>query len=64
MNPPMVKQNEQQMVMTEEARYNKRPWESFPEPRGWALRWDGFELRQSAQRDGHNTQYPIEPKGH
>jgi len=62
MDTQTVKQNEQVMVAVE-PRYNGRLWESFPEPRGWSARWDGFALDHSAQRNGHNTQYPIEPQG-
>ncbi|MFN2110106.1 MAG: hypothetical protein ACK2UI_10625 [Anaerolineae bacterium] len=46
------------------SRHNGRLWESFPEPRGWSVHWDGFELDRSALRNGHNTQYPIKPQGH
>jgi hypothetical protein len=61
MDTQTVKQQEQVMAAVE-PRYDGRLWESFPEPRGWSVRWDGFELDRSAQRNGHNTQYPIEPK--
>ncbi|HOT90450.1 MAG TPA: hypothetical protein PLJ78_14790 [Anaerolineae bacterium] len=65
MDTQTVKQYEQQDVMTTgEPRHNGRLWESFPEPRGWAARWDGFALDLSARRNGHNTQYPIAPQGH
>ncbi|MGC9393886.1 MAG: hypothetical protein ACP5J4_03435 [Anaerolineae bacterium] len=45
-----------------EPRHNGRLWESFPEPRGWSVHWDGFELDRSALRNGHNTRYPIVPQ--
>ncbi len=61
MDTQTVKQQEQ--VVVAEPRRNGHLWDHFPEPRGWAVHWDGFELAQSAQRNGHNTQYPIEPKG-
>ncbi len=66
MDTQTVNQNEQVAVeqqVAEEPRHNGRLWESFPEPRGWPARWDGFALDQSAQRSRHNTQYPIEPQG-
>ena len=62
MDTQTVKQQEQVVVVVE-PRHNGHLWEAFPEPRGWAAHWDGFELAQSARRNGHNTQYPIEPQG-
>ena len=61
MDTQTVNQQEQVMVV-EETRHSEHLWEHFPEPRGWAARWDGFELARSAQRNGHNTQSP-EPEG-
>jgi len=29
---------------------NKRVWEKFAKPRGWALRWDGFALSEIRKR--------------
>jgi hypothetical protein len=54
---------QEQVVVVAEPRPNGRLWESFPEPRGWSVHWDGFELDRSALRNGHNTQYPIVPQG-
>jgi hypothetical protein len=61
MDTQTVKENEQQVVVVE-PRHNGRLWESFPEPRGWSVHWDGFELDRSALRNGHNTHYPIVPQ--
>ncbi|HQE93757.1 MAG TPA: hypothetical protein PLH19_13205 [Anaerolineae bacterium] len=62
MDTQTVKQ-EEQVVVIAEPRHDGRLWESFPEPRGWAMRWDGFALSGSAQRNGHDASYPIVPEG-
>ncbi|HOU12628.1 MAG TPA: hypothetical protein PKZ84_05890 [Anaerolineae bacterium] len=62
MDTQTVKQEEQVMVV-EETRHSEHLWEHFPEPRGYSMRWDGFALDFSAQRNGRPTEYPIEPKG-
>lgn len=59
MDTQTVNQQEQVMV-AEEPRHNGRLWESFPEPRGWPTRWDGFALERSAQRSAYNVEYPVE----
>lgn len=61
MDTQTVKQEEQVVVM--EPRHNGHLWEHFPEPRGYSMRWDGFALDFSVQRNGHNAEYPIEPEG-
>ena len=63
MDTQTVKQEERQVDVTVESRHDGHLWEQFPEPRGWATRWDGFELNRSAVRNGHDTQYPIKPQG-
>jgi hypothetical protein len=32
-----------------EGRDDSRLWESFPEPAGWSVRWDGLELDRAMQ---------------
>jgi hypothetical protein len=65
MDTKTVNQNEVVVMprVVAELRPNGRLWESFPEPRGWAVHWDGFELDRSATPNGHNTYYPVEPEG-
>ena len=61
MDTQTVKQDEQVMVAVE-PRHNGYLWEAFPEPRGWSAHWDGFELDYSAQRNGHDVEYHVEPR--
>ena len=48
----------------EQARENgAAPWNKFAEPRGWALKWDGFALSRMEERsNGHTPPVTDEPR--
>ncbi len=38
---------------------NDETWEKFPEPQGWALKWDGFALSEIREQQNGRAPLPI-----